>query len=406
MKVLVFAHRLELGGTQVNAIELAAAARDWHGYDIVMLATDGPARALAEAKGLRVLTAPDATHHPSAGRLAAVRAAVRDERPDLIHAWDVPQCLDAYFGAHVVQGTPLVCSVMSMVVPSTLPSRIPATFGAPALAREAERRRPGPVSLLEPPVDLEANCFDAVGATAVDAFKAEHGLTPGYVDVVVVSRLVEWMKLEGIEGAIRAMEALASETRLRLVIVGEGTSYPRVLALADGVNARVGDRRVVVAGGMVDPRPAYAAADIMLGMGGSALRAMSFAKPLVVLGERGFAEILTPTSLVPFLDAGFYGLGDGSPVAPRLEQYLRHLAARPEECRALGAFGEEVVRERYDLRVAARRVDELYRAALHHHRSRAARCADASYTAMHLAGRPVVARPREMVRSLRRSGTP
>ncbi len=75
-------------------------------------------------------------------------------------------------------------------------------------------------------------------------------------------------------------------------------------------------------GQMTDPRDAYAAADIMLGMGGSALRAMAFAKPLVVQGERGYWRLLTPESLDFFLDKGWYWLGDGSDGAPLLEQIL------------------------------------------------------------------------------------
>ena len=38
MKILVFAHHLELGGTQTNAIELAAAVRDRHGHDVALFA--------------------------------------------------------------------------------------------------------------------------------------------------------------------------------------------------------------------------------------------------------------------------------------------------------------------------------------------------------------------------------
>ena len=96
MKILVFAHRLELGGTQVNAIELAAALRDLHGHQVVLFATPGPMVKLVNEKGLRLLPAPDARLHPSPGRMHALRAAVRQERPDRIHVWDWWQCLEAF----------------------------------------------------------------------------------------------------------------------------------------------------------------------------------------------------------------------------------------------------------------------------------------------------------------------
>jgi len=51
---------------------------------------------------------------------------------------------------------------------------------------------------------------------------------------------------------------------------------------------------------------------VVLGMGGSALRGLSFGKPLVVQGERGFWELLTPETLDRFLWQGWYGVGSGT----------------------------------------------------------------------------------------------
>ncbi len=68
---------------------------------------------------------------------------------------------------------------------------------------------------------------------------------------------------------------------------------------------------MVLTGAMVDPRPAYAAADVVVGMGGSALRGMAFGKAVIVVGERNFAEIFDPDTAERFYDRGIYGLGDG-----------------------------------------------------------------------------------------------
>ena len=135
VKVLVFAHRLELGGSQINAIELAAEVRDRYGHDVVLFATPGPARELALRRELRVLDAPVGSDRPSARRMLALRRAVRDEHAELVHAWDLPQGIEAFFGVHLGSGLPLACSMMSMTVPSKLPRSVPATFGSPALVR-------------------------------------------------------------------------------------------------------------------------------------------------------------------------------------------------------------------------------------------------------------------------------
>jgi hypothetical protein len=389
VKVLVFAHRLELGGSQINAIELASEVRDRYGHDVVLFATPGPARELALRRGLRVLDAPVGSDRPSARRMVALRRAVRDERADLVHAWDLPQGIEAFFGVHLGSGLPLACSMMSMTVPSKLPRSVPATFGSPALSDAAARGRSGSVALLEPPVDLRQNHRDALAADAVREFRRDNGLHDGCVDIVVVSRLVEWMKLEGIVGAIEAVTAISPTTRARLVVVGEGSALERVRELADRGNALLGDRRIVITGGMVDPRPAYAAADIVLGMGGSALRAMAFSRPLIVLGEQGYSEIFRPETAPTFLRDGFYGIGDGSPVADRLEQQLRWMLSAPHERRRLGQYGRQVV-DRFGLARAAARVDRLYREAVERQPTRRERWADAARTAAVLVAGPVV----------------
>src|SRR4029077_10930201 len=88
------------------------------------------------------------------------------------------------------------------------------------------------------------------------------------VTVVVVSRLVKWLKQESLERAIDAVEQLAPELTARLVIVGEGAAAAELQERADAVNARLGRRAVILTGALIDPRPAYAAADVMIGMGG------------------------------------------------------------------------------------------------------------------------------------------
>jgi len=88
MKVLVFPHHLEIGGSQTNAIDLATQLRDRHGHDIVFFATPGPARALIDERGFRLLVAPTPPRHPSWTMARALAAAIDAEQPELLHAWE------------------------------------------------------------------------------------------------------------------------------------------------------------------------------------------------------------------------------------------------------------------------------------------------------------------------------
>jgi len=63
MKILVFTHRLAVGGGKCD--RAYRPLRDVHGHDVVLFATLGPMVKLAEEKGLRLLSAADACVHLS-----------------------------------------------------------------------------------------------------------------------------------------------------------------------------------------------------------------------------------------------------------------------------------------------------------------------------------------------------
>lgn len=363
MRILVFGHRLETGGSQTNTIDLAAAARDLHGHEVVVFATPGPAAELVARRGLELIPAPEPSRfHPSWPMVRALDSAVRRVRPDLLHVWEWPQILDAYYGAHVWPGVPMLATNMTMDPLRSIPREIPLTVGTQEIVDASRARRSGPVWLLEPPFDVDAD-----DPTLVDPepFVTEHGLREERIPLVVtVSRIVEDMKLEGIRDAIRATELLDARCPVRLAIVGGGTAFADVAARADAVNQRLGRRAVVTTGPLQDPRPAYAAADVMLGMGSSAIRGLAFGKPTVVLGERGFSEIFDATTRDAFLYAGYYGVGPGASNgsgARRLADQIERLVTDPDP-RTRPATRELMV-ERYGIPAVAGRLDRIYREA-------------------------------------------
>jgi glycosyltransferase involved in cell wall biosynthesis len=362
MKLLVFAHRLEIGGSQHNAIELTATLRDRRGVDPVIFAEPGPAARLAHERGLRLLDAPAARAHPSLARGRALREAVRRERPDVVHIWDWPQTLDAFYAVHVPWRTPMVVSVMDMNVPRLLPRTLPTTFGYGALLDEARRLGRSNVHLLLPPVDVERNRPDVVAPADVEAFRAEHGLAEGGTTIVQVGRLVRWLKGESVRRSVAAVRRLGHELPLQLILVGDGDAREDTERLAEEVNAELGRRAIVLTGALVDPRPAYAAADLVVGMGTSALRGMAFAKPVIVVGEGGFANRFDETSAPWFLYHGIFGRG-AAEVGDPLADHLHRLVSEPERWPELGALGRRFVVEHFGLEVGADHLMDAFAAA-------------------------------------------
>ena len=106
---------------------------------------------------------------------------------------------------------------------------------------------------------------------------------------------------------------------------------------------------------MHDPRAAYAAADLVLGMGSSALRALSIGRPVVVQGEEGFSKLFEPETLPYFLRHGMWGRAETG-LDGRAAGRASFEACSPTRRRRaeLGAFGRRTVEERFSLSRAAR----------------------------------------------------
>ncbi|GAA2755303.1 glycosyltransferase [Actinopolymorpha rutila] len=377
MKVLVYPHAMELGGSQLNAVELAGAVRDL-GHEVTVTSEPGPLVQRVVDMGLEHLELPAERRRPSPVTVRRLRSLVDERGFDVVHGYEWPPGVEAYFAAGRRRDVAATCTVMSMAVAPFLPADLSLAVGTAqirlSVLEERFQRRagggrhagrgfdPGLVNLLEPPVDLAANRPGHPTA----AFRAQHGLDDpadaGLLDVVVVCRLVPELKLEGVLTAVDVVGDLARELPLRLVIVGDGSVREQVEARAAAANERAGRRAVVLTGALGDPRPAYAAASITLGMGGSALRALAFGRPLIVQGEDGFFELLTTESSRTFLRQGWYGLGgDGTATLVRI---LRELAADDARRKDLGDFGLHLVTERFSLEGAALLQEAIYLDAL------------------------------------------
>ncbi len=360
----MYPHAMEIGGSQLNAIEIAAAVRD-RGHHIAVVSRPGILVETVRRLGLcHVLLDPRARRTPSPRAAAHLSQLARRHEIDIVHGYEWPPTVEAFAGPRLWLGLPVVSTVMSMAVAPFLPRTIPLVVGTEEIRRRAVEAGHASVTLIEPPVNVDVDTpeFDP------GPFRADFGLETASPLLVIVGRLAVELKLEGLLSACDAVGRLAgSGLEVQLAVVGDGPARPIVEQSAAAANARAGRRVVMLAGQLADPRPAYAAADVILGMGGSALRGLAFAKPLIVQGERGFWELLTPDSAAMFLRQGWYGLGTGADGraagAVRLETILRGLLNDPGARTRLGAYGRTLILERFSLSRAAAIQEEVYVAA-------------------------------------------
>lgn len=356
MKVLVYPHDLGMGGSQLNAIELAARVRDL-GVECAVFGRRGTLNARIEELGLRFIESVDPGRRPSIAVARQVRRLIDDDGFDIVHGYEWPPALEAALASRNTSGTP-VATVMSMAVAPFIPRWMHLSVGTRQIAAvERAAGRPH-VALLEPPVDLEHN--RRLAQNELDEFAARWNLG-GRPLVVCVTRFAAQLKLEGLLSAIRLAERTGA---FQLLVVGDGPAREQVSAAAALANDRAGANTVVLTGELFDPRAAYGVADIILGMGGSALRGLAFAKPLVVQGEMGFFQALTPSTVERFRWQGWYGVGDAAALGEQnLQEALEPLLLDPESRASLGAYGRQVVEE-FSLTRAARRQLDFYQDAM------------------------------------------
>lgn len=361
MRILVYPHDLAMGGSQINAIDLAAEMRD-AGHEVAVYGQRNVLVDRIDELGLEFIESPRPRRRPTPSIVSSLRRLVRHRGIEVIHGYEWPPTLEAVLACHGTEAV-AISTVLSMSVAPFIPHSVPLLVGTEQILAAEQGAGRTRASLMEPPIDTRLNSPDV--RLPIRAFHRAWGIDPEAFTVVVVSRLAQEMKLEGILTAMESVRSIHRDRPVQLVVVGGGPAEESVQARAEEINTELGTRAIVVTGELLDPRPAYAIADVALGMGSSALRAMAFGKPVVVQGIDGFWEPLTPESLSTFLWQGWYGQGDGSDnAADRLCAILRQLMDDPSHRRGMGQLSLQTVRGRFSLVAAAERQLGLYEQSL------------------------------------------
>lgn len=369
MRVLVHLNSLELGGTQLNAVDFAAAARA-HGVESILLgdrATLSAAPNLldyAVARGVAIRV-----YEPAAGmraHAAQLTAIASELHVDVVHVYGMWGAARPVFWGPARRGRlPWVQTVYEMSMSPVVLRHMPLIVGTGYL-RDEQAGRPGGVTLISPPVDLDR---DAPGRTDVPDLRADAGLGDGAI-LCIVSRLDSRMKSYSIGVAVETMRTLGAEG-ITLCIVGSGDAESDLRASAADVNGAVGRDAVRFLGAMTDPRAAYMAADVVLGMGGSAARALAFGKPLIVQGEAGWSQVFEPSSAETLARSSYWSPDSVADPVGDLRAAIDRVLADPRERAELGTFGRAFAQERFGLVAMTAKLVEVYHSAVADHDSAA-----------------------------------
>ena len=160
MRVLVYPHAMEIGGSQLNAVETGAALRD-RGHDVTVISRPGPLVETAKQLGLgHIPLDPKSYRRPSPRAMAQLTRLVREQKFDVVHGYEWPPGVEAALGPGLRLGTPVLCTVYSMAVAPFLPHTLPLLVSTDNIRIRAEKVGFAQVTFVEPPVDMKANAPD------------------------------------------------------------------------------------------------------------------------------------------------------------------------------------------------------------------------------------------------------
>jgi glycosyltransferase involved in cell wall biosynthesis len=192
-----------------------------------------------------------------------------------------------------------------------------------------------------------------------DPFRHAHGIPDSVPLVGMVGRLRPW---KGQERFLR-MAATVAETQpdVHFVLVGDDP-----FSVQDGyakrlraLSAELGLRsRLTFTGHLDDVRPAFAAMDVFVHPGDPEpfglvnIEAMAMEKPVVALAHGALPEIV---------DHGRTGLLVSPVDGTDLARSVRILLNEPAYARCLGRAGRQRAVEHFDVRMTARRIEQVFR---------------------------------------------
>lgn len=357
MKILIYPHDMNMGGSQLNAIELASAVKQL-GHEVIIAGQRGSLCEKVAELGLEFIELPTPGRRPSLSVIKALKRIIVQHDIEFVHGYEWPPSLEAELACLNSPAT-AVSTVLSMSVAPFIPTSMPLLVGTEQIAELERGFGRDMVDLMEPPVDTQLNRPDL--KLPVQEKSQLWGIAEDGLTLAMISRLAYEMKLEGILRAIEVIGDYQGTETVQLVIAGSGPANSEVAEAAMKVNNRTGQLRVILTGELEDPRWLYQRADVVLGMGSSILRAMAFSKPCVVQGESGFWKVVDGTSLPDFLFGGWYGVGNGNEEGPWvLEAQLHPLLANGSLRQKLGQFARSVVVERFSLEASGASQEQFY----------------------------------------------
>ncbi|MHC4069701.1 MAG: glycosyltransferase family 4 protein [Planctomycetota bacterium] len=198
------------------------------------------------------------------------------------------------------------------------------------------------------------------------AFIRQFGLPESGKKVVMAMRLVSGKK-SWIGPIVETARVFSTRRKpIRLIVAGDGDLLPTLREEANQINKGSKNGPVlcfpgpIIGSGQITHLYNYA--DVAVGIGRGILEAMACRKPVVILGQNGQCELVTPDNVDDIAHFNFSGrhFRQHHHVRNSLAVLLENLLNDENKQNQLAEFSYEYVRTQMDARIGAKQTAEVY----------------------------------------------
>ncbi len=367
MKVLVLISTTVLGGHILSALTVARYMQK-RGHTIIFAGGRGKLAGRIKAE-FPFVEVPIPLYHgqresyftwKSLRVIPRLREIVKEYDVDIVHAFDARAYIHGSIAA-LMEKKPITCTLCGGIDPHY---NIPITRRIIVFSEEQRQKmlqqfkwQPDRVEVIRTRVDIDTIVRDNTSPPVRLLLESD-------IPALMMISSFDNTKAESILQVMDALELLVEQNvRFQMVFIGgRGSFFEEMKERAAQINNRNNREVFIFTGPVVDAFKLLKKATIVLGVGRGAFEGMAYAKPTIVVGENGFAGVVSEQTVEDIAFYNFSGRNQKNPSAPdHFAKTLINLITDIGLRKSVGQFGQAFVFKEIDVKVGLSRIEDVYR---------------------------------------------
>jgi glycosyltransferase involved in cell wall biosynthesis len=279
---------------------------------------------------------------------------------DLIHAFDSRAYIHGSIAA-LLEKKPITCTVCGGIDPHY---NIPITRKIIVFSDEQRNKmirqfrwKTERVEVIRTRVDIEKILHDNTAPPVSLSLDPE-------IPAIMMITSFDGTKDKSIRQVMSALELLVEQdVRFQMVFIGgKGLFWQEMKDCGEKINVRCRRKVFIFTGPVLDAYKLLKDAAIVLGVGRSAFEGMAYAKPTIVVGQTGFAGIVSEQTIEDIAFYNFSGRNQKNSCSPEdFGQALARLIADSAYQKTVGQCGRDFVCKEIDVKGGIARIEKVYK---------------------------------------------